>query len=74
MKYLCHLTQAKTSQSSAACQCGPHARVPRATAAICCMYDQLVNEAIALICTILGACALSPSENMQLSFSVRELW
>lgn len=38
------------------------------------MYDQLVNEAIALICTILGACALSPSENMQLSFSVRELW
>lgn len=48
--------------------------VPRATAAMCCMLDLIVNETIALICSILGTCAFSLSENMHLSFSVCKLW
>lgn len=64
MKYLCHLTQAS----------GPCAPAPQATAAMCCVDDQMVNEAIAIICTILGDCALSPPENMCLSFSICKLW
>lgn len=58
MKYLCHLTQARWRSPEVnplLHASGLHAPASRATSAMCYLYDRTVNEAIALICTVLGA-------------------